>query len=212
MSAATLDILLVCTGNICRSPMAERLMASRLGERGAQRIRLVSAGTRAVEGHAMDAACADIVRDLGGDPTGHKAQQLVPYLVQHAGLILTASETHRSSIVRSHPASLRKTFTMREFVRLGSALTPPRPGPQGTQLHRQVELIAAQRGAGPAPRDGDDDIVDPLGAPVVEVRRCGLTVSEAVDGVLACLGVRLQSRAVDAGRSASALGPGNRNA
>ena len=139
----------------------------------------------------MDETSAQVLTELGGRPEGHVAQQLTPELVQQADLILTATTTHRSAIVRNAPAAMRKAFTMREFARLGAGLPPPRPGPSGGKLIRRVGEVAARRGLIDAPAEGADEIGDPIGAPLPEVRVCGAQISASVDAALRILGLTL---------------------
>src|SRR5664279_2530252 len=87
-------ILIVCTGNICRSPFIERLLHRQLDEhrpRFAQRILVHSAGTGAVTGSAMDKCAAAQLLAHGGDPTGFRARDLTPDLIAESDLILTAT-------------------------------------------------------------------------------------------------------------------------
>ena len=176
----TFRVLFVCTANICRSPMAERLFWARFPA-GAE-IETSSAGIRALRGHPMDAPSANVLKELGGDPSGHAATQLTGALVDRADLILTATSEHRADILREVPAAMRRTFTLREFARLGESA---RHDPAGSLADR-VSVVGAQRGlAGPA--GPGDEIGDPFGAALDVVRLCGKQISDAVDGVLSVL-------------------------
>jgi protein-tyrosine phosphatase len=174
-------VLFVCTANICRSPMAQRLFEARLPDD--VHIDAASAGIRALTGHAMDAPSATVLRELGGDPAGHVAVQLTPTLVDDAALILTATSEHRADILREQPGAMRHTYTLREFARLGAGVAhdPDR------SLRETVLQVAAQRGLGVA-EPGADEIGDPFGASLAVVRHCGQQISDAVDAVLRVLG------------------------
>ncbi len=91
-------VLLVCTGNICRSAMAERLgrayLAEALGEH-ADEVHLSSAGVQAVVGSAMHPDSALVLRGFGGDPEGFVARTLVDDLAIDADLTLTMTRQHR---------------------------------------------------------------------------------------------------------------------
>ncbi|MGI8646044.1 MAG: low molecular weight phosphotyrosine protein phosphatase, partial [Nocardioides sp.] len=69
---------LVCTGNICRSPTAERVTRAFAVKHGLSRLTASSAGTRAVVGYGMEPTAAEVLRTLGGDPKGFRARQLSP--------------------------------------------------------------------------------------------------------------------------------------
>lgn len=100
-------ILIVCTGNICRSPFIERLLQRQLDEHRpsfAQRILVHSAGT----GSAMDKRAAAQLLAHGGDPTGFRARDLTPALIAESDLILTATRDHRGSVAVMYPKALRK--------------------------------------------------------------------------------------------------------
>lgn len=178
-------MLFVCTGNIHRSPVAERLFASRT-----QRlpVDVSSAGTAGLTGHGIDAASALALRELGVDPAGHRARRLTPALIAEADLVLTAGVEHRARVVQNDPSALRRAFTMREFARLGDGLGPvSKTSTSG--LRERVLEVAARRGIVPAAAPGQDDIGDPFGASLEVVRACVAQLNTAVDGIVSALGL-----------------------
>lgn len=180
-------ILLVCTGNICRSPLAERLLTARL--RGRNSVAVASAGTAALVGWGMDGPSARALRELGGNPDGHVARRLTAEMVTGADLVLTAETAHRPVVVQFEPLAFRRTFTMREFARLGAGLPPLAPPPDDETLRARVAEVAAQRGHAEPAEPGGNDIGDPFGAPIDAARQAAAQVSAAMDGVLAALGL-----------------------
>ena len=181
-------VLFVCTGNICRSPMAERLFLAGVQFAGEPDVRVVSAGTHGLTGWAMDEPSAFVLRELGGDGAGHQAQRLGPDLIAAADLILTAETEHRAAVVRIDPAAAPRTFTMREFGRLGAELGPV-PQPAEDALRARVALVDQRRAAAAPAGPMRDDIGDPYGAALDLVRTCGLQIAAAVEADLAALGV-----------------------
>jgi protein-tyrosine-phosphatase len=89
------EILVVCTGNICRSPMAEALLRKQLSERGLVEIQLASAGTGAWDGEPASEGAYLVSLEHGLDLSAHRARLLTRELVASARLILTMSRHHR---------------------------------------------------------------------------------------------------------------------
>ena len=114
-SAAPFRVLFVCIGNVCRSPMGERLLAARLP---AERFEVSSAGVGAMVGYAMSRYAAEELASYGGDPTGFAARQLTPPMLEQSDLVLTATRALRSRVLAEVPGALRRTFTILEFAAL----------------------------------------------------------------------------------------------
>lgn len=149
-----------------------------------------SAGTAGLAGYPIDGPSARALRELGGDPEGHVGRRLSPSMVASADLILTAATQHRSVIVQSDPSAFRRTFTLREFGRLGASVQPPTRPMAADALIMRVEDVASQRGYAVLAAPGADDIEDPFGSPLKVARRCAEQVSSALDAVIGSLGVR----------------------
>jgi protein-tyrosine phosphatase len=182
------SILFICTGNICRSPAAERLFAA--GLRGDAQVGVSSAGTLGLTGHGIDRPTALALRELGVDPDGHTARRLSAPIVTAADLILTASAEHRAAVLHEQPLKLNRSFTLREFQRLAASLPAAESGglaPATDELRARVALIAAERGLHSPVAAGADDIADPFGASVDVARRCVAQLAELVDSILRAL-------------------------
>ena len=162
------EILAVCTGNICRSPLTERLLRSGLDQLwGADAADVVvhSAGTRAMVGRAMVPESQSRLLDRGGDATGFLARQLETPMTRGATLVLALTRAHRAAIVEEHPVAARYTFTLREIARLVADLAPSEVAGD-TAADRVRGLAAAagrRRGMLPPVPAEEDDVIDPYG-------------------------------------------------
>lgn len=162
-------ILIVCTGNVCRSPFIERLLQRQLDEQRASsspRILVHSAGTGAVTGSAMDERAAAQLLANGGDPTGFRARDLTPDLIAESDLILTATRDHRGKVAVMYPKALRQVFTFCDFADLVGGVnglnTPVAQGDSRAWVRQVTEQAAARRGLNPPLELGQADIVDPF--------------------------------------------------
>jgi protein-tyrosine phosphatase len=183
------SVLFVCTGNICRSPLGERMFRSRIA---VPTIHVSSAGTGALVGYGIDGPSGLVLRESGVNPEGHFARALTREIVHAADLILTAESNHRTIVLNAEPGVFRRTFTMREFARLGANLGPIIGPPSEDELLRERVLrVAAQRGWAQPPEGGIDEIGDPYGAGLDFARTIGTQISSAVDGVIAALGLSI---------------------
>ncbi len=183
----TFSVLFVCTGNLCRSPIAERLFRARIAD-DAPAVS-ASAGTAGLAGHAMDGPSAIALRELGGDPEGHAARRLTSSMVRNADLILAAETRHRFVILQADPLAFPRAFTLREFARLGATLSPSAQPATSDTLVARVREVAQLRGQASPAQPGADDIADPFGAALPVARRCARQVAEAVDAGIEILGL-----------------------
>ncbi|MFI5837585.1 phosphotyrosine protein phosphatase [Micromonospora sp. NPDC051300] len=169
-------VLHVCMGNICRSPMAERLLLLAVRERLA-RLDVDPAGSDALvhshsagtggwhAGEEMNPPAARQVIARGGEVTGFAARRLRSDLIDAADLVLTATADQQEYVVALRPDAAGRTFVLGEFGRLlgaldRSALPPGEPTPEAVHA-RGVALVAAaeaaRQGASALPTDDLDD-------------------------------------------------------
>ncbi len=106
-------ILVVCVGNICRSPMAEALLREAL--RGQEEITVESAGLGALVGHPADEHAVELMSEQGVDITAHRARQLHPDMVAAADLILVMETGHKTSIDTADPTVRGKVYRICEW-------------------------------------------------------------------------------------------------
>src|ERR1044071_3007814 len=106
-------ILFVCTGNVCRSPMAEGILRHALQDRGSYRV--MSAGLGAIDGQPPSPYAVQAVRELGINISGQRSRMLTPDLVQQADFILGMTHSHIDTVGMLYPHAIEKTFLLREF-------------------------------------------------------------------------------------------------
>jgi protein-tyrosine phosphatase len=181
------SVMFVCTGNVCRSPMAERLLRARLLPHAP--VVCSSAGVAALSRRPMDPPSAAVLRELGGDPDGHVAKSLTVEQVVAADLVLTAEVSHRTAVLQAEPIAFRRVFTLLEFGRLGGGLRPPVLTKE-QDLRARVDEVAQQRGIADTVGPGDDDIADPFGRSAQTAHATGLQISAAIDALLTVLALR----------------------
>lgn len=168
----TFSILTVCTGNICRSPVAELMLARDLS--AVTGVNVESAGTGALVGAGVPEPARLRAASVGIDASQHEARQISVGMIQRADLVLTMAREHRRTVVEHSPAAMRRTFTLREFARIGATVRPHleeavRNAHAQTAvdaMRASIALAAALRGTVPPPEDPNDfDIVDPYRRP-----------------------------------------------
>ncbi|MCC3266558.1 low molecular weight phosphatase family protein [Arthrobacter gengyunqii] len=153
-------ILTVCTGNICRSPMAERLLQAGFDAMAPGEFTVESAGTGALVGSGIEPHVAGFVNVFGGDSANFASRQLSTGILAGQDLVLALSRAHRSKIVELAPGLLRRTFTLRELARL----LPQIEGQDDVGASERWTAAMARalrlRTANPAGPE-EDDVVDP---------------------------------------------------
>ena len=196
---------MVCTGNICRSPMAEQILSAALlkslrasfGEDAASelfaQVSIASAGVAAENGAPMTREAASESARFGGDGSMHLAHRLDVEDVQNADLILGMARDHRSAIVALDPKSSRIAFTLTEFVRLVKAPRmldgiEPFDGTDFAAFLREiVATIGLSRGYVPPARSSELDITDPYGQSGRIYARVGAVIGEAATSLAAAV-------------------------
>ena len=98
------NILIVCTGNICRSPMCECILKQKLGDE----FKVSSAGTGALTGQSIDPTAGELLKEHGINNTSHTARQINSSLLSKADLVIVMESIHKRDLTRKYPAMLGK--------------------------------------------------------------------------------------------------------
>jgi protein-tyrosine phosphatase len=175
-----LQILVVCTGNICRSPLAEAFLADRAGRLLDTEVRVRSAGTWGREGNRATAETVVAGRERGMDVEAHRARPLSADLIDRADLILGLTTEHRDEVVRIAPEASSRTFTLKELATLLPAVETRAADAEATVRARIAEADRVRRETREAIA-GDLDVQDPLGLGQDVYRAIAWEIEEAVD-------------------------------
>jgi protein-tyrosine phosphatase len=163
---STIDVLVVCTGNICRSPLAAQVLRTRLADLD---VHIGSAGTYGQVGEKMDRNAAKLAVSLGVPKTvtrEHRGRWLSDFHLRGTDLVLTMTSAQLSRVTAIAPAHHETAFSVREFERLAQRVdddairdAAASAGPENHhRVHAALRLVAAQR---ENVRARLDDIVDP---------------------------------------------------
>jgi protein-tyrosine-phosphatase len=106
-------LIFVCTGNTCRSPMAEGLLKKLLGPDCGWKIS--SAGVHAGNGDSASSGAVEALRMLGINLTAHRSRRLTPEMIRTADLIVTMTRSHRDAVLNMDPKSEGKVFLLKSF-------------------------------------------------------------------------------------------------
>ena len=128
-------ILIVCVGNICRSPTAEFLFREKLKHRD---IHISSAGLKALVGRPMDDNAMQILKEHGIDAAEHRARQLDPTMLREADLVLTMERNHWANVSRLAPEASGKLFLLDKWH---DADDVPDPYRQSRQVFEHVHAM-----------------------------------------------------------------------
>ncbi len=167
-----MNILFVCTGNVCRSPIAEGFLRSDAARLGLN-IDVRSTGTHAWTGRAATIEGRRVMNDYGVSIDDHRTLELDEALVDWADLIIGMSREHARDTVRAFPAVADRTFTMKGFLEMLPLLPP--------YVDTESWLRAAAATREVADSVASPDIDDPIGEREAAYRRVAAEIRELVE-------------------------------
>lgn len=182
-----MNVLFVCTGNVCRSPMAEGFLRWEAERRGID-IEVRSSGTHAWTGRAATIEGRRVMNEHGVPIDDFRTLELDQRLIDWADLIIGMSYEHARDVSKAYPEAARRTFTMKGFLEL----LPSMPPYEDTESW--LEEAARLREVVPAPENQDID--DPIGERQEAYRRVAGEVRELTERLAEGLeGKRVRLRA-----------------
>jgi len=152
-------ILFVCTGNSCRSVMAQGLMQSLLAKAGLDAVTVESVGVFAMEGMSPTREALRVLQDIGVDGSAHRARGLTADIVQRADLIFVMEQFQLDEVLRRFPETRGKTQLLKPY------------------------------GLRPEDVVGNPNIPDPIGKPLEIYEVCFAEIREAVERIAKSLNV-----------------------
>lgn len=166
-----MQLLFVCTGNICRSPIAERLALRQGQQFEISNFQVSSAGTHAVIGHSMHREAARVLERLGGDASAFAARQLTAKIASNANLVLAMTRAHRDAVLELAPNKLHRTFALAEASLLASNFSAGRAA--------DLSGLRPQLVAQDVP-----DVPDPIGQDAEVFERVGRQIADLLPAVI----------------------------
>jgi protein-tyrosine phosphatase len=134
------NIIVICTGNICRSPIAEALLRARLS---GKKCNIRSAGIAALVHHPADLLAQEVAKEHGYDLSPHRAQQATQALLTSMDLILTLDQTHTEWIRSRYPQLLGRTFKLGRWRNDADIADPYRKPKQAfDQAYTEIQQYA----------------------------------------------------------------------
>jgi protein-tyrosine phosphatase len=179
-------VLVLCTGNVCRSPYIERRLRQELADTA---IDVSSAGTGALVGHPMHDSTRALLEGRRADIAEFEGRRLTADQVRSADLVIAAAREHRSAASTMVPVAFQRIVTLRDLADLLEGVSVADILSRSTEeswVARVLKSAQARRAVVPARQTGVD-ITDPIGQPPHVFERMASEVEDALDVIVPVL-------------------------
>lgn len=174
------SVLLVCEGNLCRSPWAEVVFRRRWSAHSSAPLVVSSAGTHSARGASTHPLLAEVVPSQADRAAlgAHRSRRVDPQLLRAQDLVLVMEHRHRADLLHVAPSVLRKVFTIAEVDRLVRS----RPISREERLLPLVEVLAQRRRPGGSALE--EDVADPARGTVDDFRSMAWRIEQMVGNIV----------------------------
>ena len=180
-------VLMVCTGNICRSAYAEHVLQDGLDAAAPGEFEIGSAGTLGLPRRPVEPPLDGYLAERGIDSSDFESRRISRGLLDMADAVVVLSGEHRDELLRMSPAALKRTFTLNEMAAAARGLDPEElERLRGRPLReRWAGLLNAAAAAGPRLRRlGGADIEDPFRQKDAVFERVAGEIDEALEALV----------------------------
>jgi protein-tyrosine-phosphatase len=176
-----MKILFVCTGNLCRSPMAEAMLRQELEAAGVSGVEVSSAGTWAPEGSPVTRDAALTLAEVGIDVSRHRSRSLERRDVEDADLVVVMTSVHVAEVLDLVPGAAAKVRLLKELPEI--AFDAGVPGGPAARLTKYLDAPRPERRR-------SLDVDDPIGLGNGAYARCRQDLAEGISVLVGLLGAR----------------------